>query len=332
MPITCIDTCSTLGRLDHIFKQHSEMAHPNTVVEEEAAGRLERSEAGYQMAERLVCHNLALLEENKKLRALLAGKDVAAPQVFRFMDLPKDIRLNVYDYVLKPGKVTLQFKKEYAGWGGDSRYAGMTGPVHAQTQLFQISKEVRDEALPLYLAQNMFIYPHIPSCSLGTLSMDMYYGESCAAHMRSLSVAFDFRCTQKIHNQFFGTREQAELEQSAGAESDVWWKSSKVERQEELHEGAVGFIECSYDSICQNVRLLKRLDYLQVNVRNAVCGWGCCRMVSTVASQLFDEDQPWANTPRLLEVLGVHGEQEKDDFLVEKAKNPCFNNTQLVFK
>jgi hypothetical protein len=93
------------------------------------------------------------------------------------LDLPAELKLEIFDYLLRPGDVYIRWNARAAhhdirfahileGW--DSTPAPWLptlgarppqpphSPTHCETQLFLVSKQLRDEAMHYYLTQNTF--------------------------------------------------------------------------------------------------------------------------------------------------------------------------------
>lgn len=77
------------------------------------------------------------------------------------MNLHKETRLNVYECLLAPGRITLRYNKgmmiEDERYDNQSEPDGVLSRSYAETQIFLVSTQVRDEALPLYLGKNLFM-------------------------------------------------------------------------------------------------------------------------------------------------------------------------------
>lgn len=74
------------------------------------------------------------------------------------MDLPKELRLSIYELLLVPGTITIQYDNyELERWCYDKRYDSIKTSSLSETQIFLVSKQVMDEALPLYATQNLFL-------------------------------------------------------------------------------------------------------------------------------------------------------------------------------
>lgn len=97
------------------------------------------------------------------------------------MGLPAELRLQVYDYLIRPGDVYVRFSARGAhhdirfahileDWdsntttpsrwlplmGGASATRPPRSPTHAETQLFLVCKQLHDEAMHYYLTRNTF--------------------------------------------------------------------------------------------------------------------------------------------------------------------------------
>ncbi|KAF2765207.1 hypothetical protein EJ03DRAFT_218031 [Teratosphaeria nubilosa] len=194
---------------------------------------------------------------------------------FRFMHLPKDIRLMIYDICLVPGEVRLRnpvYKRE----------RGEQGQLNIR--LLEVCKEIAAEALPLYLGQNMFIigFQEVDMCALGHNSFCggpfLDYHGHVEKHIRSLSISFDqnfFRdaldmTAEMVHNGTDGV-EPSDPEGYPAA----------------IHD-------CAHDDLCDewltnlNGFFRLRLKFLRVNVRACCCPMRCHREVELIMAELGD--------------------------------------------
>ena len=77
------------------------------------------------------------------------------------MDLHKEMRLDIYEYLLVPGTIPFRYNKEIMiedeRYDNQSEPDGVLSRSYAETQIFLVSSQVRDEALPLYLGKNLFM-------------------------------------------------------------------------------------------------------------------------------------------------------------------------------
>ena len=108
------------------------------------------------------------------------------------LDLPAELRLEIFDYILRPGDVYIRWNARAAhhdirfahileDWDSDApsnTWLPMLrtpitqpprSPTHCETQLFLVCKQLCDEAMHYYLTKNTF---HImgPDCALPYLS------------------------------------------------------------------------------------------------------------------------------------------------------------------
>lgn len=125
-----------------------------------------------------------------ELAALALGSKPSPRLSLSLMGLPSELRLEVFDYILNPGNVYIRWSAKAAAhdirfaniiedsgvettpvrWlAQTSRRARRGAPTNPQTQLFLVSKQLRDEAMQYYLSRNTF---HVmgADCALPYLS------------------------------------------------------------------------------------------------------------------------------------------------------------------
>jgi hypothetical protein len=173
-----------------------------------------------------------------------------------FLDLPAEIRNKIYRLCLVVGEVYPRRNPE-----DDRRLDNETDYEAAETQVFQLCRQIFAEAAPIYFAENKFVL------SSGSLpwshrTSDFRYKPlSKVAHsnLRSLSITFDLRDAQILPSDLISTNygdsafEQALLRQ---------WR--------------------------QIVDLVKHLDLklLEVSLANCYCAFCHCRMTHDAVEYL----------------------------------------------
>ncbi|KAK4950880.1 hypothetical protein LTR10_010873 [Elasticomyces elasticus] len=228
-----------------------------------------------------------------------------------FLNLPKELRLSIYEYLVVPGTITIRFNKDRRE--RDQRYDTIAEPSYGETQLFLVSKQVKDEALPLYYLSNRFIchglsfHDIVARKSSRNSFGRVIYGANICENVRFVSIAVDFRDTcydfaalRTIYDFPDGGRRVYSAPGVATQYAhDIVIVSSR--RVCMCIFGAIGSCE--------------KLENLQVNLANAYCGMGCCR-----PDRWFLKDITCCNWPSTLvsvEVMGLvdSAEQKK----VERA-------------
>ncbi|KAK5719262.1 hypothetical protein LTR15_007785 [Elasticomyces elasticus] len=224
-----------------------------------------------------------------------------------FLDLPKELRLIIYEYLIVPGTITIRFSEDRRE--RDQRYDTITEPSYGETQLFLVSKQIKDESLPLYHAANNFfchglsVHYMVAQAYSGNSFSRHIYGTNIREHVRSLSIAVDMRDTS-FEFAALGT---------------VYDDESGKKRKYSVPGHAT---ECARVSIIGNARVqimfllravasCEKLENLQVNLANAYCGMGCCRSDRWLLKNITC--CKWPPTLVSIEVMGLvdSAEQKK---------------------
>lgn len=212
-------------------------------------------------------------------------------EVFRFLDLPKDIRLLIYEDLVAPGTITLQYSRESAR--RDARYTNINEASYAETQIVLVSKQLKDEALPLYLSKNLFLWP-VAGYGWARLFDDTeaeVYGGMARRYLRRLSIAFDFA---EMDTAFITTN-------LIHGPKSVWTARDPplngIERMQYCHGFETGALLHAWEPMSASLATYSKLNRLQVNVRNTYRTRGCCRLLPTILVSCF-VDAGWATRLR----------------------------------
>lgn len=274
--------------------------------------------------QKLQQENAALRAELQALRStiqLQAPHSISRAgheQAFDFLKLPRELRNLIYEFCVVVDEVRIggafaDYRTPYT----DMRYYH---PKSARTELslVAVNKQIRLEALEVYLSKNHFVVPEalmqlFPNSSLASTEKSspiLGYQKLSLVHkrLRSLSITFDFR------NVTDESISQDPVKFRAG--SDTW---REVDSVMHIHDTfAYTLIE---DSVLALVGILsdhKQLRRLQINVQHATCRLQCHRLVVHMFKSCRVEEQleSWfssttANRIESLESLGTVNEEER---------------------
>ena len=266
-----------------------------------------------------------LQEENAalraELRALRSSTQLQAPhstsragheQAFEFLKLPRELRNHVYEFCVVVGEVRVGDHK----WlqRADMRYKHPEG-ARAEVSLFTVNKQIRLEALEVFLSKNHFVLPnaaisspngfrdgyvrHIPGCPGRSL---------VRKYLRSISIPFDFR----------SFTEESDGEYPINFASDDGARGG-VDRVIHLHDNfAFQLMDSSMWALTSIILYYRQLRRLQINLQNATCRLGCHRLIDMIfnASEMKARLKEWISEETVdriqsLEFLGTINDKER---------------------
>lgn len=225
---------------------------------------------------------------------------------FRFMDLPVELRLEVYKHLVVVGKVFYT----------PDEFHKRAGPRFDQHHIYQqpmlpilwVSEAVHSEAEDLYLTQNLFVLPFrfnecVPFADNEALSAYRpLFSELAIQRIRHVSVEInhrDVRWSVTTEGSLWEYREKRLLRHHSGERRFV--APHKIAHA--THSAA------DFDMVTE----LKRMDALQtieLDYTNAYCPIGCCREIYV--------DVHWARMLSRLQgirILGLRHKKEEDSYM-----------------
>lgn len=267
----------------------------------------------HDVLQRLQQENAALRAELQALHSttqLHASHPIAHAgheQTFDFLELPRELRNRVYEFSVVVGEIQIGG----AGWAQhpDMRYKRLKS-ARVEFSPFAVNKQIRLEALEVYLSKNHFVTPNAIMWSPDSSCTEHSPIPGCpdfslvCKHLRSLSIPFDFRSITYENNG----ANSINLHNGRDTRDEV---NSVMDRHDEL-----AFM-LNYNSVGVLVGILsdhQQLRRLQINVQNATCRLECHRLV--VNNYIKEELKPWVSSATVnriesLEFLGTINDEER---------------------
>jgi hypothetical protein len=116
----------------------------------------------------------------------------AETQAFRFLDLPTELRVEIYEYVVVVGKI-FYTPDWYDKREGPVRFYKCDEYAVPSLQLLRVCKQVRHEAENVYATKNLFILPYQfadaePFTVLPMRGIRPLFSQAVVKKMKNLSV------------------------------------------------------------------------------------------------------------------------------------------------
>jgi hypothetical protein len=234
---------------------------------------------------------------------------------FRFLDLPAELRLEVYGYLVLVGKVF--YTPDYYATRNEKRFKDWQLYRTPSLGILCVCKQIYNEAEELYLSRNLFVLPDffkqpfskrkMPNRYDPNASLDRpLFSSKWSNHVKNVSVAFNPR---QLTLMTMNRQSWAGIE-GAGSLT-TYDMMHDLERREFAHAMATEQVRVLQRILARDLlsALPYELDYIEIDLSNSYCVVGCCRIfvggVATLAKV----------SSKCTVVLGVRNDDEREDIM-----------------
>jgi hypothetical protein len=232
---------------------------------------------------------------------------------FRFMDLPAELRVQVYEELLVVGKV-FYTPDPWDIEAGPVRLARWTTYAAPSLSILRVSKQIHHEAEPVYHSKNLFVLPDFfhrrqPFSSGANPKIPHHdrwlFSKAGLTGVKNSNVSFNTR-TDTL------TGMNSEVWQITKECGDDFKDLSYAERLENAHAHAELCIQGQWRDMTEVLyKVAARYKTLEVDLTSSYCPIGCCRDFEHGARLIGDI------TADEIYVLGVQHQWEKEQSLEE---------------
>jgi hypothetical protein len=229
---------------------------------------------------------------------------------FRFLDLPAELRVQIYEVLVVVGKVF--FTPDWYEVEQSQRFTHWKDYRIPNLQVLRVCKQIYAEAADVYFAKNLFLLP--PDYNLTYPFQHVEKGDTSLQPHKGLRL-FSTTGLQKIRNLSIGfslgSRVRMVMSASSwalaeGATMREFSAMGAAERLALAHVHAKNKQARFWSVLTQALaRMPTKLSYLEVDFTNAFCPLGCCRG--------FNVDFEFLRRlkPKVLRVLGMRTEERE---------------------
>ncbi|KAI9719274.1 MAG: hypothetical protein M1812_003604 [Candelaria pacifica] len=250
---------------------------------------------------------------NKQLHRLeedlarVVGTPKPVQKFDRFMDLPREIRMMIYEYLLVKGKVF-----PHANPNGDPRYAKWEEYKRPEIQLFAVNHQVKLETEKMYYSKNLFVLPSgiVSIAQTNDLLFRSYlFPRASLEYVRSLSICFDTRDLEPNSHWCLFTSAEKGVDDRRG--KGTFKSLAPDERQRIIHRQArTVLVKVVWAQKFGDNFKSMTLNLLQVDLSRCYCTYGCHRYAADAAALLGPFK---TNPPKRIEIIGAQDMRERNE-------------------
>ncbi|KAI1397735.1 hypothetical protein F4819DRAFT_470958 [Hypoxylon fuscum] len=251
-------------------------------------------------------------------------------EFYGFTSLPREIRDNIYKYLLVKGTVFLpnhyysttrclgcpiDATRTHTGKTYE-RYKGIPADWddceverRSIALISGVSKAIQDEAEAIYFGYNRFVWPYWSN----TVNYAHRYSsnprqEKRLCLMRDISVTFDMRET---------TVDTRTASQTIGPIADLRFNSNESNSiyKQKIHGQFQHSLKLEWRKIAEVALCFMKLNRLQISFEDCYCPLGCCRLfeeaLNLVIAVIRRSEHP-DKGPRFIEICGWNDQDEKE--------------------
>ncbi|KAF2246737.1 hypothetical protein BU26DRAFT_567081 [Trematosphaeria pertusa] len=234
-------------------------------------------------------------------------------QAFRFLDLPIELRVQVYEVLLVVGRVF--YTPDWFEQREGIRFTDMERYRKPEVQVLRVSKQIHAEAEEIYLAKNIFVLPHMwLVCHPFSGALIRTNSELFRADSRSRSggagaqqggrkqctfgpgyrplfstkglqlvrhVSFAFCNRPSPLHAFALTRSIWNSHPNSSPGAPGFFATTSPDRQRIAHKMANDRLAAHWSVITKALCLFSSptIEYLEIDITNSFCALGCCRLM-----------------------------------------------------
>jgi hypothetical protein len=240
------------------------------------------------------------------------GEDVAP---FRFMDLPAELRLHVYEEVLVVGKIF--YTPDSWDTSRGVRFAHWQDYATPSFSILRVSKQIHAEAEPVYLSKNLFVLPdnfHLRQPFLSHSREDpiishprrWLFSKAALSALKNVSISFNTRVGEIPLGATNCTWDQHEKDEGRAFES-----STAGERSQLAHTHSYHWLTRNWSMMVDALLACntQKPSFLEIAHISSYCITGCCRVLEHSAILMRE------TLTEQVSILGLRNDWEKSEFV-----------------